>query len=37
MPELRLLLPPPGQNWSRLAEYRAHGGYAAAEKAQREM
>ena len=37
MPELRLLLPPAGQNWSRLADYRAHGGYAAAEKALREM
>ena len=37
MPELRLLLPPPGENWSRIADYRAHGGYAAAEKALREM
>src|SRR4029453_10758938 len=37
MPELRLLLPPAGQNWSRLPDYRAHGGYAAAEKALREM
>jgi len=37
MPELRLLLPPPGQNWSRIADYRTHGGYAAAEKALREM
>jgi NADH-quinone oxidoreductase subunit F len=37
MAELRLLLPPVGENWSRLADYRAHGGYAAAEKALREM
>jgi NADH-quinone oxidoreductase subunit F len=37
MPELRLLLPPAGENWSRIADYRAHGGYAAAEKALREM
>jgi NADH-quinone oxidoreductase subunit F len=37
MNELRLLLPPDGQNWSRLADYKANGGYAAAEKALREM
>jgi NADH-quinone oxidoreductase subunit F len=37
MAELRLLLPPAGQNWSRIADYRAHGGYAAAEKALREL
>ena len=37
MPELRLLLPPVGENWSRIADYRAHGGYTAAEKALREM
>jgi NADH-quinone oxidoreductase subunit F len=37
MAELRLLLPPPGQNWSRIADYRVHGGYAAAEKALRQM
>jgi NADH-quinone oxidoreductase subunit F len=37
MPELRLLLPPVGENWSRIADYRAHGGYAAAERALREM
>ena len=37
MAEVRLLLPPVGQNWSRIADYRAHGGYAAAEKALREM
>jgi NADH-quinone oxidoreductase subunit F len=37
MPELRLLLPPARENWSRIADYRAHGGYAAAEKALREM
>jgi NADH-quinone oxidoreductase subunit F len=37
MPELRLLLPPPGENWSRIADYRAHGGYAAAERSLREM
>lgn len=37
MPELRLLLPPPGQNWSRIDDYRANGGYAAAEKALREL
>ena len=37
MPELRLLLPPVGQNWSRIADYRANGGYAAAAKALREM
>jgi len=37
MPELRLLLPPVGENWSRIAHYRAHGGYAAAERALREM
>jgi NADH-quinone oxidoreductase subunit F len=27
------LLPPDGENWSALKDYRAHGGYAAAEKA----
>ena len=37
MAELRLLLPPVGQNWSRIADYRANGGYKAAEKALREM
>jgi NADH-quinone oxidoreductase subunit F len=37
MPERRLLLPPSGQNWSRIADYRAQGGYAAAERALREM
>jgi NADH-quinone oxidoreductase subunit F len=37
MPERRLLLPPVGENWSRIADYRAHGGYAAAERALREM
>jgi len=31
------LLPPDGENWSGLRDYRAHGGYAAAEKALREM
>jgi NADH-quinone oxidoreductase subunit F len=35
--ELRLLLPPEGQNWSRLSDYKANGGYAAAERALREM
>jgi NADH-quinone oxidoreductase subunit F len=37
MAELRLLLPPVGQDWSRIADYRANGGYKAAEKALREM
>ncbi len=37
MAELRLLLPPRGQNWSRIADYRAHGGYTTAERALREM
>ena len=37
MAELRLLLPPVGQNWSRIEDYRANGGYKAAEKALREM
>ncbi len=37
MAELRLLLPPVGQNWSRIADYRANGGYKAAEKALHEM
>jgi NADH-quinone oxidoreductase subunit F len=31
------LLPPPGENWSKLATYKQHGGYAAAERAIRQM
>ncbi|HEY8516379.1 MAG TPA: NADH-quinone oxidoreductase subunit NuoF [Candidatus Binatia bacterium] len=34
---VRYLLPPDGQNWSKLADYKANGGYAAAERALREM
>ncbi len=37
MAALTYLLPPDGQNWSRLADYKANGGYAAAERALREM
>jgi NADH-quinone oxidoreductase subunit F len=33
----RYLLPPDGQNWSRLADYKENGGYAAAERALRDM
>jgi len=31
------LLPPDGENWSKLAVYKQHGGYAAAERAIRQM
>ncbi|HYC21460.1 MAG TPA: NADH-quinone oxidoreductase subunit NuoF [Candidatus Bathyarchaeia archaeon] len=31
------LLPPSGENWSKLATYKQHGGYAAAERAIRQM
>ena len=31
------LLPPSGQDWSRIADYKANGGYEGAEKALRSM
>ncbi|MEW6272436.1 MAG: NADH-quinone oxidoreductase subunit NuoF [Thermodesulfobacteriota bacterium] len=37
MAVVHYLLPPDGQNWSKLADYKANGGYAAAERALREI
>lgn len=34
---IRYLLPPDGQNWSKLADYKKNGGYAAAESALKSM
>jgi NADH-quinone oxidoreductase subunit F len=37
MEVVRYLLPPPGEDWSKLSVYKSNGGYAAAERALKQM